>query len=169
MDILEVGKIINTHGLRGEVKVAAWTDTPDVFEDLKTVYIKRSGSTTPLTISNIKYQKNNLIVKFKEFNDINEVEPLKNSVLYAERSELGELPEGVYYIADLIGLTVKKENGEIIGKLKDVLQTGANDIYEVSREGKKDLLIPVLKDVVLSVDFEAKEITVRLLDGLEDL
>jgi len=169
LDILEVGKIINTHGLRGEVKVAAWTDTPDVFEDLKTVYIKRSGSTTPLTISNIKYQKNNLIVKFKEFNDINEVEPLKNSVLYAERSELGELPEGVYYIADLIGLTVKKENGEIIGKLKDVLQTGANDIYEVSREGKKDLLIPVLKDVVLSVDFEAKEITVRLLDGLEDL
>ena len=169
MDILEVGKIINTHGLRGEVKVAAWTDTPDVFEDLSTVYIKRSGNTTPLTIKNIKYQKNNLIIKFKEFDDINEVENLKNSVLYADRSELGELPDGVYYIADLIGLTVKKENGEIIGKLKDVLQTGANDIYEVSREGKKDLLIPVLKDVVLSVNFEAEEIIVRLLDGLEDL
>ena len=99
MDLLEVGKIINTHGLRGEVKVIPWTDTPDVFEDLETLYLKNNDV---LTISSVKYQKNNLIVKFKELGDINEAEKLKNQVLYAERSALGELPDGVYYIADLI-------------------------------------------------------------------
>jgi 16S rRNA processing protein RimM len=169
MDLLEVGKIINTHGLRGEVKVSAWTDTPDVFEDLKSVYIKRKDEEVLLTLSSVRYQKNNLIVKFKELNDINEAEPLKNSVLYAERSALGPLPEGVYYIADLIGLTVKKENGEIIGTLKDVLQTGANDIYVVERQNMKDMLIPVIDGVVLSVDLGSREVIVRLLDGLEEL
>ena len=166
MDLLEVGKIINTHGLRGEVKVIPWTDTPDVFEDLETVYLKNNDA---LTISSVKYQKNNLIVKFKELGDINEAEKLKNQVLYAERSALVELPEGVYYIADLIGLSVRKETGEEVGKIKDVLQTGANDIYVVAREGAKDLLVPVIPNVVLSVDIDGGEVTVSLPDGLEDL
>ena len=82
---------------------------------------------------------------------------------------MGELEDGVYYIADLIGITVTKEDGEVLGKIKDVMQTGANDIYVVSREGKKDLLIPVLPDVVLSVDIAEKKAVVRLLEGLEDL
>lgn len=166
MDLLEVGKIINTHGLRGEVKVIPWTDTPDVFEDLETLYLKNNDV---LTISSVKYQKNNLIVKFKELGDINEAEKLKNQVLYVERSALGELPEGVYYIADLIGLSVRKETGEEVGKIKDVLQTGANDIYVVAREGAKDLLVPVIPNVVLSVDIDGGEVTVSLPDGLEDL
>lgn len=166
MDLLEVGKIINTHGLRGEVKVIPWTDTPDVFEDLETLYLKNNDV---FTISSVKYQKNNLIVKFKELGDINEAEKLKNQVLYAERSALGELPEGVYYIADLIGLSVRKETGEEVGKIKDVLQTGANDIYVVAREGAKDLLVPVIPNVVLSVDIDGGEVTVSLPDGLEDL
>lgn len=166
MDLLEVGKIINTHGLRGEVKVIPWTDTPDVFEDLETLYLKNNDV---LTISLVKYQKNNLIVKFKELGDINEAEKLKNQVLYAERSALGELPDGVYYIADLIGLSVRKETGEEVGKIKDVLQTGANDIYVVAREGAKDLLVPVIPNVVLSVDIDGGEVTVSLPDGLEDL
>lgn len=169
MDLLEVGKIINTHGLRGEVKVAAWTDTPEVFEALTTVYIKEKGEYTPLCINGIKYQKNNLIVKFRELTDINTAEHLKNSVLYAERDALGELEEGVFYIADLIGISVFKENGELIGKIKDVMQTGANDIYVVERTGQRDLLVPVLKNVVLSVDIKEKTAVVRLLDGLEDL
>ena len=143
-----------------------WTDTPDVFEDLETLYLKNNDV---LTISSVKYQKNNLIVKFKELGDINEAEKLKNQVLYAERSALGELPEGVYYIADLIGLSVRKETGEEVGKIKDVLQTGANDIYVVAREGAKDLLVPVIPNVVLSVDIDGGEVTVSLPDGLEDL
>ena len=90
-------------------------------------------------------------------------------MLFAERSALGELPEGVYYIADLIGLSVRKETGEEIGKIKDVLQTGANDIYVVARGGAKDLLVPVIPEVVLSVDVDGGEVTVSLPDGLEDL
>lgn len=169
MDLLEVGKIINTHGLRGEVKVAPWTDSPDVFEDLEILYIENGNEKKALEIKAIKYQKNNLIVKFKEFNDINEAEVYKNSVLYAKRDALGELPEGVYYIADLIGMTVKDESKQVIGRLADVFKTGANDVYTIRREGKKDLLIPVIDDVVLSVDTKLREVIVRLLPGLEDL
>ena len=161
MDHLEVGKIINTHGLRGEVKVVPWTDAPEVFEDIKRVFIKKNEEEMPLEIVHIKYQKNNIIVKFKELSDINEAERLKNSVLYADRSELGELPDGVYYIADLIGMEVKREDKSLIGILKDVLQTGANDVYVVGREGEKELLIPVIDSVVLSVDPDNKEIIVK--------
>lgn len=168
-NLLEVGKIINTHGLRGEVKVAPWTDSPEVFENLKVVGTEKNGEEMSLTISGIKYQKNNLIIKFRELQDISQAESLKNCILYAERGALGELPEGVYYIADLIGMTVKKENGELVGKIKDVMQTGANDIYVAERENAKDLLIPVIDDVVLNVDAEIGEVTVRLMEGLEDL
>lgn len=166
MNLIEVGKIINTHGLRGEVKAAAWTDTPDVFEDLERVYAKKE---IPLTIRRVKYQKNNLILQFAELSTIEEAEALKNTILYADRADLGELPEGVYYIADLIGMTVQDEDGEKLGTIKEVLQTGANDVYVVRREEKKDLLIPVIEDAVKGVDLEKRTVTVTLLDGLEDL
>ena len=166
MNLIEVGKIINTHGLRGEVKAAAWTDTPDVFEGLERVYAKKE---IPLTIRRVKYQKNNLILQFAELSTIEEAEALKNTILYADRADLGELPEGVYYIADLIGMTVQDEDGEKIGTIKEVLQTGANDVYVVRREEKKDLLIPVIEDAVKGVDLEKRTVTVTLLDGLEDL
>ena len=205
MDLLEVGKIVNTHGLRGEVKVVPWTDYPEQFEDINNVLIKRKSdkiprsssplfaeggaySTAPsaakqqsangilpgaqykkLTIRGIKYQKGNIIVRFAEITDINEAEKYKNQILYAERDDLGELPEGVYYIADLIGLTVVTDEGEELGKIADVINTGASDIYEVKREGKKNLLLPAIPDVVLDVDLENKKVTVHMMDGLEDL
>ncbi len=169
MDLLEVGKIVNTHGLRGEVKVVPWTDYPEVFEDIGTVYIKKKSDFERLDIAGIKYQKNNLIIRFAQLKDINEAEKYKNRVLYAERASLGELPEGVYYIADLIGLDVVKEDGEKVGVISDVFNTGSNDIYEVKREGQKNLLLPVIDDVVLNIDVENKKVTVRMMEGLEDL
>lgn len=169
MDLLEVGKIVNTHGLRGEVKVVPWTDYPEVFEDIETVYIKKKSDFERLDIAGIKYQKNNLIIRFAQLKDINEAEKYKNRVLYAERASLGELPEGVYYIADLIGLDVVKEDGEKVGIISDVFNTGSNDIYEVKREGQKNLLLPVIDDVVLNIDVENKKVTVRMMEGLEDL
>lgn len=169
MDLLEVGKIVNTHGLRGEVKVVPWTDYPEVFEDIETVYIKKKSDYERLDIAGIKYQKNNLIIRFAQLKDINEAEKYKNRVLYAERASLGELPEGVYYIADLIGLDVVKEDGEKVGVISDVFNTGSNDIYEVKREGQKNLLLPVIDDVVLNIDIENKKVTVRMMEGLEDL
>lgn len=169
MDLLEVGKIVNTHGLRGEVKVVTWTDYPEVFEDIEYVYIKRKDDYERLDVKGIKYQKGNIIVKFAQIQDINEAERYKNQVLYAEREILGELPEGVYYIADLIGLEVVDEDGRRIGTISDVINTGSNDIYEVKREGKKNLLLPVIDEVVLNIDLDSKRVTVHLMEGLEDL
>ncbi len=169
MDRLEVGKIVNTHGLKGEVKIVTWTDSPDVFEDIEYVYAKRKSGEEKLTLRGIKYQKNNIIVKFSEIDSIDEAEKYKNCVLTADRDMLGELPEGVYYIADLIGCTVYEEDGTERGKLTDVFNTGANDIYAVSAPQKKDLLIPVTKETVLSVDTDNKKIIVRLPEGLDEL
>jgi len=169
MDLLEVGKIVNTHGLRGEVKIVPWTDSPDVFEDMEYVIIKKRSGDMTLNIKGIKYQKNNIIVKFKELDRIEDAEPLKNSVLYVPREMLGELPEGVYYIADLIGLEVFDEEGHKIGEIADVFNTGANDIYDVKREGHKNLLLPVIDDVVLNVDIENKKVVVRIMEGLDEL
>jgi 16S rRNA processing protein RimM len=167
--MLEAGKIVNTHGLRGEVKVVAWTDYPEDFEDIEYVYVKRKTGDEKLHISSIKYQKNNLIVKFAEIKDINEAEKYKNQVIYVERDMLGELPEGVHYIADLLGSTVVDVNGEKIGVIEDVFNTGANDIYDVKREGKKNMLIPVINDVVKNIDIENKIITVEIMEGLDEL
>ena len=169
MDLLEVGKIVNTHGLRDEVKVVPWTDYPEVFEDIDFVYVKKKSEYERLDVKGIKYQKNNLIVRFSQITDINMAEKYKNQVIYAEREILGELPEGVYYIADLIGLDIVTEDGEKIGTVSDVFNTGSNDIYEVKREGKKNLLLPVIDDVVLNIDVDGGKITVRMMDGLEDL
>jgi 16S rRNA processing protein RimM len=167
-NLLEIGKIVNTHGLRGEVKVVVWMDYPEDFEEIKTVYLKTRKELKQLTVKNVKYQKNNLIVKFSEFNDINEVEQYKNCTLYADRDELGELPEGTHYIVDLIGLDVVDEDGAKIGVIADVFNTGASDIYDVKREGKKNLLLPVIDDVVKEIDIEGGKITVHILEGLDD-
>ena len=168
MELFEVGKIVNTHGLRGEVKIVPWTDTPDVFEDLTVIYIKNKSEYKPLNIESVRYQKNNLIVKFKEYSDINDILQYKNAVLYAERDDLGELPEGVYYIVDLIGLEVFTESGEKIGIIADVFNTGASDIYDVKRDGKKNLLLPVIDEVVKNVDIEGGKVIVNVMEGLDD-
>ena len=167
-NLLEIGKIVNTHGLRGEVKVVPWTDSPDNFYDVSYAYIKNKNEYKKLTIDGVKFQKNNVIVKFKEYNDINEILPFKNAVLYADRNDLGELPEGVYYIVDLIGLKVYTEDDEYIGEIADVFNAGASDIYDVKREGKKNLLLPVIDEVVKSVDIENGRVTVNVMEGLDD-
>lgn len=165
---LEIGKIVNTHGLKGEIKVIPWTNTPEVFEDIEYIYVK-GREEAKFDISNIKYQKNNIILRLKGINDISEAEKLKNSIITADREQLGELEEGEYYITDLIDCTVEAEDGSVYGLVKDVINTGSSDIYVVKRDEMKDLLIPVIDDVVLNIDIEAKRITVRLMEGLEDL
>ena len=165
MDFLEIGKIINTHGLKGEVKISAWTDAYDDFENFSYVYTKTEQK---LNIEGIKYQKNNLIVKFREINSIEEAEKYKNAVLYLTKDELGELPENVYYIADLIDCTVFDEKEEKIGILCDIFSTGSNDVYDIRRENAKNLLVPIIDGVVKSVDIENKKIVIKIPEGLED-
>ncbi len=167
MDWLEVGKIVNTHGLKGEVKVVPWTDSPETFEDIDCVYIKKKTGDICLNIENMKYQKNNIILKFKEISKIEDAEPLKNKTLFAERDALGELPEGVYYIADIIGLKAVDTDGKLIGTVSDIFNTGSNDIYEIKREGMKNLLLPDIDDVI-TVELENERVIVRIPKGLED-
>lgn len=169
MDKLEVGKIVNTHGLKGEVKIVTWTDSPDVFEALEYVWAEKKHEEIKLTVKSVKYQKNNIIVKFLEIDSIEEAEKYKNCILKADREMLGELPEGVYYIADLIGCEVYDENGKMLGNISDVFNTGANDIYAVSAPQRKDLLIPVTDETILDVNIDDKKVTVHLLEGLDEL
>ena len=167
MDFLEVGKIINTHGLRGEVKIATWTDYPEDFEKLEYVLAVQRGKESRLDIENIKYQKNNIIVKFKQIKVIEEAEAYKNATLKVPREALGELPEGVYYIADLLDCEVSDENG-VIGILVDVFSTGSNDVYDIRREGKKNLLVPIIDGVLRNVDIENKKILIKVPEGLDE-
>ncbi len=169
MDNLEVGKIVNTHGLKGDVKVLAWTDSPDVFEQISSVFTTCHGKEQMLTVQYVKYQKNNLIVKFKEINSIEEAETYKGQVLFASRDALPPLEDGKYYIADLIGLEVIDEDGTILGTVSDVFSTGSNDVYEVKREGQKPLLLPGIDEVILRTDLEEKRIYVHMMEGLYDL
>lgn len=168
MDYLEVGKIINTHGLRGEVKVTSWTDFPEDFEKLEYVIAKKRSGDEQLNIKHIKYQKNNLILKFEGIDTIEQAELYKNTVLTVPKEALGELPEGVYYIADLIGCTVFDAGGNTIGTLADVFSTGSNDVYDIKRKEKKNLYVPIIDGVIEDVDIENKKITINIPDGLED-
>lgn len=165
---LEAGKIINTHGLRGEVKVVTWTDYPEVFEEIEFLYVHKKTGDERLDIKNIKYQKNNIIVKFAQINDIDEAEKYKNMILYVDRDQMPPLPDGMNYIVDLIGLEVYNEEGEKIGVIADVFNTGANDIYDVKREGKKNLLLPVIDECVKEVDMENGRVIVNVMEGLDD-
>ena len=130
-DRLRVGVITSTHGIRGEVKVFPTTDDPARYKKLKQVYLVTRKETLPLTIQSVKFFKQFVIVKFREYNDINEVEQYKNAELWIDRKDAMPLEEGEYYIADLIGLTVMTDEGEKLGVMKDVLQTGENDVFVV--------------------------------------
>ncbi len=162
---LQVGEIVNTHGLRGEVKIVPWLDAPEDFERLKTVYATIAGKKETFTVASVKYQKANIIVKFREVPDINAAETLKRTVLYVDRDQLGEPEEG-YYICDLLGITVVTDEGETLGKISDVFSTGSNDVYTVKRADGSEVLLPVIDEVVLSVDIDAEVCKVHLLEGL---
>lgn len=162
---LQVGEIVNTHGLRGEVKIVPWLDVPEDFEVLKTVYADIGGQKQVFTVASVKYQKANIIVKFREVPDIDAAEKLKRTVLYVDREQLGEPEEG-YYICDLLGITVVTDTGETLGKIVDVFSTGSNDVYTVKGADGKEVLLPVIDDVVLSVDIDEEICKVHLLEGL---
>ena len=166
---LRVGVITRTHGIRGEVKVYPTTDSPLRFNEIEEVMLKNGPRKERLRIQEARYFKNLVILKFKGIDNINDIEKYKGAELYVDREHGDKLEEGEYYIADILGMKVYTEEGELLGEVRDVIETGANDVYAVKREGKKDLLIPAIKSCVLSIDVENEKMTVRLLDGLLDL
>ena len=168
-DLLQVGVITATHGIRGEVKVFPTTDDPERFSALKDVLLDTGREKIPLQISGVKYFKQFVILKFKGYDDINLVEPFRKKSLWVTRENAVPLEEDEYFIADLIGLTVVTEEGETLGELTDVLQTGANDVYQVTTADGKEILLPAIKDCILSVDLSEERMTVHVLKGLLDL
>lgn len=166
---LRVGVISSTHGVRGEVKVFPTTDDAERFKKLKTVILDTGHEQMTLNVEGVKFFKNLVILKFKEFNDINEVEKYRGKDLLIHRDQAVKLGPDENFIVDLIGLKIVTDEGEEFGVLKDVLQTGANDVYVIDGKDGKEYLFPAIKQCVLSVDLDAGVITVHILDGLLDL
>ena len=165
---LRVGVISTTHGLKGEVKIFPTTDDPGRFKDLEHVLLDTGKEKRELTITQVKYFKNQVILKFKEFNDINEIEKYRGSDLYVSREDAVPLEENENFIVDLLGMQVETEDGKLLGKLTDVLQTGANDVYIVESPEGKEILLPAIPDCSLEVDVEGQRMQVHVLEGLLD-
>ena len=168
-EMLRVGVITTTHGVRGEVKVYPTTDDAERFLELEEIWLDTGKERLPLKIQNVKFFKNMVILKFEGYDDINAVQAWRQKDLLVTREQAVELQEDEYFIGDLIGLHVEDEEGNALGVLRDVLEAGANDVYLVSRPGGKDLVLPAIKDCIREVDLEAGIMRVRVLPGLLDL
>ena len=168
-EMLRVGVISSTHGVRGEVKVYPTTDDPERFLDLDEVILDAGRAQIVLKIQNVKFFKNMVILKFKGYDNINDIEKYKGRDLLIRRDQAVDLDEDEYFITDLVGLKVVPEDGTVLGVLKEVMPTGANDVYIVSRKDGKELLLPAIKECIRNVDLEQGVMNIHLMDGLLDL
>lgn len=167
-NLLQVGAITSTHGVRGEVKVFPTTDDAKRFSKLKEVELETKEGTTTLHIKGVKYFKQFVILKFEEYDSLNDVEAIKGRKLFVTRKNAVKLQKNEYFIADLIGLKVIDEEKAIEGTVDDVIQTGANDVYDITLSDGRNLLLPAIKDCVLDVDMESGIIKIHILEGLLD-
>lgn len=168
-DLLQVGIITSTHGVRGEVKVYPTTDDPRRFRRLKEVVLDTGKEKMNLEIEGVKFFKQFVILKFKGLDNINDIEKYRQKSLYVTRKNAVRLQRDEYFIADLIGLKVQDEDGKELGTVKDVIETGANDVYEVEMADGKSLLLPAIKQCILNVDVGNGTMQVHVLEGLLDL
>lgn len=167
-DRLRVGVITTTHGVKGEVKVFPTTDDPERFRDLRKVYLTRNANTLETEIQSVKFFKQFVILKFKGIETMNDAELYRNYEIWIDRADGVELEEDEYYIADLLGMEVCLEDGSHFGTLKDVLETGANDVYIVETDDGKEVLLPAIRDCVQSVSPEENKMIVHIMEGLLD-
>ena len=165
-ELLQVGVITSTHGVRGEVKVFPTTDDPNRFKSLKHVLLDTGREKKSLEVQGVKFFKQFVILKFKGIDNINDIERYKRCPLLVERKDAVELETDEYFIADMIGIEVVTEDDKPFGTLKDVMETGANDVYCVSSPSGKEILLPAIKDCILKGDLEKNEMIVNFLDGL---
>lgn len=165
-EYFEIGQIVNTSGLKGVVKVNPFTDDMSRFEELKKVFIEKNKELTEYEIEEVRYHKNQVLLKFKNIDSIEEAEKFRNCYIKISRKDAKKLPEDTYFIVDLIDTNVYLENNEYVGKIIDVFSTGSNDVYVIKREENSDLLIPAIKDVVKKVDIKNKKMIINLIKGL---
>ena len=166
MKNLEIGQIVNTFGIKGLVKVNPWVNDVTRFDNLKKVYIKIRKSLKELEIEEVKYHKNQVLLKFKGIETVEQAEMLRNAILEIDRKDAIPLEEGEYFIADLLESEVYTDEGKMLGIVEDIFNTGSNDIYVVRDELGKQILLPATKEVIKQVDIENKKMIVHLLPGL---
>lgn len=167
-DFFQVGIITATHGINGEVKVFPTTDDPKRFKRLKEVLLDTGKERLLLKIESVKFFKQFVILKFQDINNINDVERYRKCSLLVSRENAVRLGRDEYFVADLEGLQVRDEDGAPIGTLKSVIETGANDVYDITLSDGRELLLPAIKQCVLEVDVEAGFIRIHILEGLLD-
>ncbi|MBO5214544.1 MAG: 16S rRNA processing protein RimM [Clostridia bacterium] len=164
MELIETGKIVNTHGVKGELKVVPWADDPTVFQNFKTVTIDN----TPYSVRSVRFQGQNVLLKLDGINDMTAAEGLKNKIIFANRDDF-DLPDGTYFIQDLIGLTVvEDETDKELGRITEVFSTGSNDVYEITGTDNVKRYIPAIKDCVKATDMDAKQMRIHVMEGLFD-
>jgi 16S rRNA processing protein RimM len=168
-DWFYVGKIVNTHGIKGEVRVISQTDFPDErYASGSVLYVGRdhAAEKESVTVESWRQHKNFDLLKFDGIDSINDAERLKGLSLFVSEEQLGELGEHEYYYYEIIDCDVFDEDGTHLGKIKEILSPGANDVWVVKRKGKKDVLLPYIEDVVKHVDTARKRVVVHLIPGL---
>ncbi|HHW30526.1 MAG TPA: ribosome maturation factor RimM [Clostridiaceae bacterium] len=167
-EYLEIGKIVNTHGIKGEIKVIPLTDSLDRFNDLDWVYVDKQGKLEKYNIEGVRPYKGLVMIKFKEITDMSKAEELKGLYIKVDRENAVKLPEDSFFICDLIGCEVYDDNLGKLGIIKNVLETGSNDVFVVDGEKYGEVLIPALKSVVKEVSVEEGQVRVSLPEGLID-
>ena len=168
-DRLKVGVVTSVHGIKGEVKVFPTTDDSRRFKKLKQVYLDTGKELLSLEIEGVKFFKQMVILKFKGYENPDDVMKFRQKELWIDRKDAVRLSKDEYFIAYLIDMEVCDEEGKLIGTLKDVISTGANDVYAVETPEGKEVLFPAIKQCVLDVDTEARKMTVHVMEGLLDL
>ena len=162
---LEIGQIVNTHGLKGEVKVMPWCDSPEFMCAFKKLYLKKGDT---VDVINARVQKNMVIMKIKGVDHIEQADVLRNTVLYMDRNDI-QLDDDVFFWQDILNCTViDADTGKEYGKITDIIETGANDVYQITDKDGKNYLIPVIDDVVVSTDTDSEVVTIRPLKGIFD-
>lgn len=165
-ELFRIGVITEPHGIKGEMKVYPTTDDPARVKKIKEIYLDTGKEIIPLHPENSRLQKNLLILKVAEYNDRNDVEGLRKKELFVTRENTVKLQKDEYLISDLIGLKAIDEDGNTVGEITDVLQTGANDVYEITRTDGSELLLPAIKQCVLQVNIEEGYMKVYVMPGL---
>jgi len=165
-DLLEIGQIINTYGIKGFLKVVPLTDDVKRFEKLESIYIEKNKTLEKKIIEQVKYHKNLVLLKVKEIDDIDQALVYKNCYLKIDRKDAVELPEDSYFIVDLIGVEVYTQEEELLGSIVDVFPTGSNDVYVVKDNLGKQILLPAIGEVIKQVDISNKKMIIKLIEGL---
>lgn len=163
---LTIGKIVNTHGIKGEFKVFPDTERNDRFKNLMYVYIDKDGVITKFSVDSVRYHKNFVLLKLKGIDDINKAEEYVGSKVKVDRENAIPLEEDEYFICDILGSEVYTEEGQYLGRVRDILKTGSNDVYVVEGLNGKEILLPAISEVIKKVDIQKRKLLVRMIEGL---